>query len=100
MLENLTNPSPARQLINNFYYQLPNNGYLNEGLLSCEKRYKEAIDCALICVDRIIPIARWGGDIDGEIEVDSKEYYMKIKEELIQIRNEQNKTNQDTNGTN
>ena len=93
MLENLTNPSPARQLINNFYYQLPNNGYLNEGLLSCEKRYKEAIDCALICVDRIIPIARWGCDIDGEIEVDSKEYYMKIKEELIQIRNEQNKTN-------
>ena len=100
MLENITNPSPARNLINRFYYQLPNNGYLNHGLLSCEKRYNEAITCALICIDEMIRIAPWGGDIDGEIEVDSKEYYMKIKEELIQIRNEQNKTNQDTNGTN
>ena len=100
MLENITNPTPARQLINDFYYQLPNNGYLNEGLLSCEKRYKEAITCAIICVDKLIVIARWGGDIDNIIEVGSKEYFMKIREELIQIQNEQNKTNQDTNGTN
>jgi len=92
MLENITNPSPARNLINKFYYQLPNNGYLNQGLMSCEKRYQEAITCALICVDKLIVIARWGGDIDGEIEVDSKEYYIKIKEELIQIQNDNRST--------
>lgn len=89
-MKDILHQSPAKQLINDFYYQLPNNGYLNEGLMSCEKRYQEAITCALICVDRIIPIARWGGDIDGEIEVDSKEYFMKIKEELIQIKKEKN----------
>jgi len=41
-------------LINKFYYQLPNNGYLNEGLLSCDRRYKEAITCAIVCVDEIL----------------------------------------------
>ena len=78
----------ALEIIHKFYYQLPNNGYLNEGLLSCDRRYKEATTCALICIDEMIMIARWGGDIDNEIEDGSKEYYMKIKEELIQIQNE------------
>ena len=88
MIEDIINPTPARQLINDFYYQLPNNGFLKEGLLSCEKRYNEAIICALVCIDKMITIAPWGGVIDDEIEHGSKEYYMKIKEELIQIQNE------------
>ena len=41
--------------------------------------------CALIAVDEIIRIAPWGGDIDGEIEEDSKEYYMKVKQEIEKI---------------
>ena len=89
MIEDIINPTPARNLINKFYYQLPNNGSLNEGLLSCDRRYKEATTCALICIDELIRIAPWGGDIDNEIEDGSKEYYMKVKEELIQIQNEQ-----------
>ena len=92
MLENITNPSPARTLINKFYYQLPNNGYLAEGLLSCERRYKEATTCALICIDEMIRIAPWGGVIDNEIEDGSKEYYIKVKEELIQIQNDNRST--------
>ena len=44
----------AFEIIHEYYYALPNNGYLNHGLLSCEKRYKEAIDCALIGVKRLI----------------------------------------------
>jgi hypothetical protein len=88
MLEDVTNPTPARQLINDFYYQLPNNGSLKEGLLSCERRYNEAIICALICIDKMITIASWGGVIDNEVEDGSKEYYIKIKEELIQIRDD------------
>lgn len=88
MLEQITKTSPARQLINDFYYQLPNNGFLKEGLLSCERRYNEAITCALVCIDKMIMIAPWGGVVDNEIEHGSKEYYTKIKEELIQIQNE------------
>ena len=88
MLEDIINPTPARQLINDFYYQLPNNGSLKEGLLSCERRYNEAIICALICIDKMITIASWGGVIDNEVEDGSKEYYIKIKEELIQIRDD------------
>ena len=41
--------------------------------------------CALVAVDELIRIAPWGGDIDGEIEEDSKEYYMKVKEEIEKI---------------
>jgi hypothetical protein len=88
MIEDIINPTPARQLINDFYYQLPNNGSLKEGLLSCEKRYSEAITCALVCIDHMIRIAPWGGVIDNQVEDGSKEYYMKIKEELIQIRDD------------
>jgi hypothetical protein len=44
----------ALEIIHEYYYALPNNGYLNHGLLSCDRRYKEAIDCALIGVKRLI----------------------------------------------
>jgi len=88
MIEDIINPTPARQLINDFYYQLPNNGSHKEGLLSCERRYNEAIICALVCIDNMIKIAPWGGVIDNEVEEGSKEYYMKLKEELIQIRDD------------
>ena len=88
MLEDIINPTPARQLINDFYYQLPNNGSLKEGLLSCDRRYNEAITCALVCIDKMIMIAPWGGVVDNEVEDDSKEYYIIIKEELIQIRDD------------
>ena len=92
---NILNPTPARALISKFYYQLPNNGHINEGLLSCDNRYKEATTCALICIDEMIRIAAWGGDIDNEIEDGSKEFYMKVKKELIQIQNENTTTRVD-----
>ena len=41
--------------------------------------------CALVAVKELIRIAPWGGDIDGEIEEDSKEYYMKVKEEIEKL---------------
>ena len=40
----------------------------------------------------MIRIAPWGGVIDNEIEDGSKEYYMKVKEELIQIQNDNRST--------
>jgi hypothetical protein len=38
--------------------------------------------CAMVCVDELIRIAPWGSDIDGEIEDDSKEYYIEVKQEI------------------
>jgi hypothetical protein len=41
--------------------------------------------CALIAVDEMIRITPWGGDIDNEIEDGSKEFYMKVKQEIENI---------------
>ena len=41
--------------------------------------------CALVAVEELIRIAPWGGDIDGEIEENSKEFYMKVKEEIEKL---------------
>lgn len=44
----------ALETINEYYYILPNNGYLNNGINSCESRFKEAIECAIIGIKRTI----------------------------------------------
>jgi len=44
----------AHQLILKYYYSLPNNGSHNVGINNCESRYREAINCARICVDTIL----------------------------------------------
>ncbi len=44
----------ALEIIHEYYYALPNNGSLNHGLMSCDRRYKEAIQCALTGVKRLI----------------------------------------------
>jgi hypothetical protein len=44
-----------------------------------------AKQCALIAVDEMIRITPWGGDIDNEIEDDSKEFYMKVKQEIEKL---------------
>jgi len=44
----------AHEIIHEYYFMLPNNGSLNHGLLSCNKHYKEAVQCALIGIKRLI----------------------------------------------
>jgi hypothetical protein len=44
-----------------------------------------ALQCALVAVDELIEVALWAGDIDGEIEEGSKEYYVIVKEELRKL---------------
>jgi hypothetical protein len=50
----------ARDMINKYYYTLPNNGSPNVGINSCESRYKEAIECAtpLFRASNPLPIGR------------------------------------------
>jgi hypothetical protein len=89
-MKNFTDLSPARKLINKFYYQLPNNGYRNEGLLSCDKRYREAITCAIVCVDEIIENYEFDliNDLNNTRVMDNINYWDKVKDELIQIQND------------
>jgi hypothetical protein len=91
MLEDIINRSPAKKLINKFYYQLPNNGYRNEGLLSCDRRYKEAIACAIVCVEQIIENYEFDSihDLKNTRVMDNINYWDKVKDELIQIQNDQ-----------
>ena len=49
----MTPKEKSKDLINSFYYSLPNNGS-ETGLNSTTERYKEAIQCALFCVDEIL----------------------------------------------
>jgi len=44
-----------------------------------------AKQCALIAVDELIRVTPWGGDIDNEIEDGSKEFYMKVKQEIEKL---------------
>ena len=44
----------AHEIIHDYYFMLPNNGSLNEGINNCESRYKEAVDCALLSVKQLI----------------------------------------------
>ena len=50
----MTPEEKAKKLVNKFYYSLPNNGSIKEGINSCESRWKEAVMCALIALDEII----------------------------------------------
>jgi hypothetical protein len=44
-----------------------------------------AKQCALIAVEELIEIAYWGGKIDNEIDINSKEYFMQVKQEIINL---------------
>ena len=55
-----------KDLVNTFYYSLPNNGS-TEGLNSTTRRYEEAKQCALIADDFAIGFAKWMYDYKGDI---------------------------------
>ena len=88
-----SNRKAAFELINEYYYTLPNNGYLNSGINSCEARFKEAIKCALISVKRIILTLEFMSiesnvpTIMGRIN-----FYDEVQSELYKIQAERNKT--------
>jgi len=44
----------AKELVDRFYLSLPNNGHINSEINSCENRYDEAIDCAIITCDEVL----------------------------------------------
>ena len=72
----------AEQLVNEYRILLMNEDTECGNEILCTTIAKQ---CSLIAVEEIIRIAPWGSDIDGEIEDDSKEYYIKVKEEINKL---------------
>ena len=77
MITNITPKEKAEQLVNSFYYALPNNGS-SAGLNSTTVRYKEATVCALIAVDEILN----SRPIITDNQVDYQLYWREVKSEI------------------
>jgi hypothetical protein len=70
----------AEQLVNSFYYALPNNGS-SKGLNSTTSRYKEATVCALIAVDEIIKAIDFDWMEVQNLESEHR-YWQEVKKEI------------------
>lgn len=84
--------SKAKDLVDTFYYSLPNNGS-TEGINSTTRRYEEAKQCALIAEDFAIGFAEWctkyhdkNRNVNGEmLHAKSKYDDTYLTKELIEI---------------
>ena len=77
----------ALELIHDYYFMLPNNGYLNSGINSCESRYKEAIYCALVCVKKIILTLEFMSiESDAAFIMDRINFYDEVQSELFKAQ--------------
>lgn len=74
----MTPKEKAEQLVNSFYYALPNNGR-RTGLNSTTIRFKEAIKCALIAVDEILD----SRPVITDSQVDYQLFWRQVKNEII-----------------
>ena len=72
----------AKAIVNEFYFALPNNGYLNIGKNNCSQRWTEAIKCALICVDRLIKAFDYLVTDFGEDYYTTHTYWLDVKKEI------------------
>ena len=86
----------AYEIIHDYYFILPNNGSLNNGLMSCERRYKEAIDCALIGVKRLILTLEFMSmEPNSAFVMDRINFYDEVQSELYKIKDGDSKLSWD-----
>ena len=86
----------ALELINDYYFMLPNNGSLNSGINSCESRYKEGIECALLSVKRIILTLEFMSiESDAAFIMDRINFYDEVQAELYKIKDGDSKLSWD-----
>lgn len=72
----------AKDLINTFYYLLPNNGS-QEGINSTSNRMKEAKQCASTAIDVMMAeIVNWAGGEEIEWEKARWKYLEEVKQEI------------------
>ena len=89
----MTPKEKAQDLVNSFYYSLPNNGS-ETGINSTTSRYGEAKKCALIAVDEIIKqfvgvydSLKDAGVLDSASVQDSAnyKYWQEVKQEIEKL---------------
>ena len=82
----------AHEIIHEYYFMLPNNGYMYGGCNSCDSRYKEAIDCALLSVKRIILTLEFMSiEPNSDFVMDRINFYDEVQSELYKIKNSDSK---------
>ena len=75
----MTPKEKAQELVNEFYYVLPNNGSINIGLMNCSQRWDEAIICALIEIKNLLSVAFFA-------EQEIYEFYLDVRIEIEKIK--------------
>ena len=82
----------ALELIHDYYFMLPNNGYMYGGCNSCDSRYKEAVDCALLSVKQLILTLEFMlMENNDSYIMDRINFYDEVTSELYKIKNSDNK---------
>jgi hypothetical protein len=77
----------AHEIIHDYYFMLPNNGYMYGGCNSCDSRYKEAIECALVGVKRLILTLEFMSiESDAAFVMDRINFYDEVEAELYKIK--------------
>ena len=77
----------ALELIHDYYFMLPNNGYMYGGCNSCDSRYKEGIECALIGVKRLTLILEFMSmEPNSAFVMDRINFYDEVQAELYKIK--------------
>jgi hypothetical protein len=77
----------ALEIINDYYFMLPNNGYMYGGCNSCDSRYKEGIECALLSVKRIILTLEFMSmEPNSAFVMDRINFYDEVQAELYKIK--------------
>ena len=77
----------ALEIIHDYYFMLPNNGLLNSGINSCESRYREGIECALVCVKKIILTLEFMSvESDAAFIMDRINFYDEVQSELFKVQ--------------
>ena len=77
----------AYEIVHEYYFILPNNGSLNEGINSCDSRYKEAIDCALLSVKRLILTLEFMlVENNDSYVMDRINFYDEVQSELYKVK--------------
>ena len=77
----------AHEIIHDYYFMLPNNGYMYGGCNSCDSRYKEAIECALVGIKRLILTLEFMSiESNDPAIMDRINFYDEVQSELYKIK--------------
>jgi len=86
----------AYEIIHEYYFMLPNNGYMYGGCNSCDSRYKEAVDCALLSVKQLILTLEFMAmEPNSTFIMDRINFYDEVQSELLKAQSGNSKLSLD-----